>query len=348
MDNYFPRLKKLFGPVTFFLTVACLVYPGESARANGSVPNPYVVAQTGASPSVTVENLSGFQGIITALNVTPDGEYLAVATADNQITLINLANQEVVYSQRSPVNNFADLAVSADGQWLAIAADNNVDIRRVRDGMRVKSLAGHTEKVSGVAFSPDGETVVSVSGGDRTIRIWERESGNLVQTLADNLGPTTSVVFTPDGGQFITGAIGQDRTIKFWDANTFQLLGTSPKQPGFINGLAVTPDGRKLVGAVRNFVKAWNLADAKELFTVKGPSLEINTIAVSPNNRWVATANKEGTIMIFDLVNGKQVTTLRGHQGWVLSLAFSPDGNTLYSGAEDKTVKIWDLSTLAR
>lgn len=99
---------------------------------------------------------------------------------------------------------------------------------------------------------------------------------------------------------------------------------------------------------MRNFVKAWNLADAKELFSVRGPSLEINTIAVSPNNRWVATANKEGTIMIFDLANGKQVTTLRGHQGWVLSLAFSPDGNTLYSGAEDKTVKIWDLSALAR
>ncbi|AGF53256.1 beta transducin-like protein [Synechocystis sp. PCC 6803] len=348
MNNYFPRLKQFSAPATFFLTVACLVYPGENAHANASTPNPYTVAQTTASPSVAVENLSGFQGIITALNITPDGKYLAVATADNQITLIDLANQEVVYSQRSPVNNFADLAISADGQWLAIAADNNVDVRRVRDGMRVETLVGHTDKVSGVAFSPDGETIVSVSGGDRTIRIWERASGNLIQTLADNLGPTTSVVFTPDGSQFITGAIGQDRTIKFWDANTFELLGTSPQQPGFINGLAVTPDGRKLVGAVRNFVKAWNLADAKELFSVRGPSLEINTIAVSPNNRWVATANKEGTIMIFDLANGKQVTTLRGHQGWVLSLAFSPDGNTLYSGAEDKTVKIWDLSALAR
>ena len=348
MANSFFPFKRLFAPFLLFSTIACSVYPLQNASAEQIIPRPYSLAQNSAKPSVTVENLSGFQGIITALNITPDGKYLAVATADNQITLIDLADQEVVYGQRSPVNNFADLAISADGQWLAIAADNNVDVRRVRDGMRVETLAGHTDKVSGVAFSPDGETVVSVSGGDRTIRIWERASGNLIQTLADNIGPTTSVVFTPDGSQFITGAIGQDRTIKFWDASTFELLGTSPQQPGFINGLAVTPDGRKLVGAVRNFVKAWNLADAKELFSVRGPSLEINTIAVSPNNRWVATANKEGTIMIFDLANGKQVTTLRGHQGWVLSLAFSPDGNTLYSGAEDKTVKIWDLSAIAR
>ncbi|AIE76026.1 MULTISPECIES: WD40 repeat domain-containing protein [unclassified Synechocystis] len=348
MANSFSPFKIPFAPFLLFSAIACSVYPLQNVGAEQIIPHPYSVAQNSSKPSVTVENLSGFQGIITALNVTPDGKYLAVATADEQITLINLANQEVVYAQRSPVNNFADLAISADGQWLAIAAGNNIDLRRVRDGMRVKTLSGHSDKVSGVAFSPDGERVVSVSGGDRTIRIWERQSGNLLQTLADNIGPTTSVVFTPDGSQFITGAIGDDRTIKFWDANDFQLLGTSPKQPGFINGLAVTPDGRKLVGAVRNFVKAWNLADAKELFTVKGPSLEINTVAVSPDSRWVATANKEGNIMIFDLVNGKQVTTLTGHKGWVLSLAFSPEGNILYSGAEDKTVKIWDLSPLTR
>lgn len=64
-------------------------------------------------------------------------------------------------------------------------------------------------------------------------------------------------------------------------------------------------DGRKLVGVVWNFVKVWNLVDVKELFFVRGFSLEINIIVVFFNNCWVVIVNKEGIIMIFDLVNGK-------------------------------------------
>ena len=311
---------------------------------------------------ITVQDLAGFNGIITALNVTPDGKYLIVGTGDNTINLIDIAKQivsytqgsqpndysdtsvqSVIYTQNSQINDFSDIAISQNGQLMAIAAGNNVELRRVADGERIKSLSGHTNKVSSMAFSPDAKILVSVSGGDRTIRIWDVETGKLLKTLADNIGPTTNVVFTPDGSQFITGAIGGDRTIRFWDAQTFKLLKTSEQQPGFINGLAVTPNGVNLVAAVRNFVKIWNLSSGQELHSTKGPSLEINAIAVSPNSKLVATANKEGSIMVFDIVTGKMITTLSGHNGWVLSLAFSPDGKTLYSGAEDKTVKIWQL-----
>jgi WD40 repeat protein len=290
---------------------------------------------------LTVQDLAGFKGIITSLNVTPDGRYLIVGTGNNRINLFNVDQQTLVYSQISEVNDFSHIALSQDGKLMAIAAGKNVDIRRVANGARLKSLRGHTQKVSGMAFSPDGKTLVSVSGGDRTIRVWDVEAGQLLATLAENLGPTTSVVFTPDGRQFITGAIGGDRTLKFWQAKTFELLKTTPQQPGFINGLAVTPNNLNLVAAVRNFIKIWDLTSGQDLHFTKGPSLEINTIAVSPDSQLVATANKEGNIMLFEIATGKLLTTLNGHKGWVLSLAFSPNGDILYSGAEDKTVKIW-------
>jgi WD40 repeat protein len=314
----------------------------KSADVGAKIPE-ITQAQPDNNPQITVQDLEGFDGIITALNVTPDGKYLVVGTGNNQINLLDIAQQTVIYSQVSEVNDFSDIAISQDGQMMAIAAGNNVDLRRVSDGERIRSLGGHTERVSGMAFSPDQKILVSVSGGDRTIRVWDVESGQLLETLADNIGPTTSVAFTPDGRLFITGAIGGDRTIKFWDAQTLELRQTSEQQPGFINGLAVTPNDANLVAAVRNFVKVWDLSNGQELHSTKGPSLEINTIAVSPDSRLVATANKEGNIMLFDIATGQMISTLNGHKGWVLSLAFSPDGKTLYSGAEDKTVKIWQI-----
>ncbi|MGB5772792.1 MAG: WD40 repeat domain-containing protein, partial [Crocosphaera sp.] len=284
-----------------------------------------------------------FNGIIKSLAVSPDGTILLVGTADEKVNAINLEKQEVIYSQMTSVNDYASIAIGSDGKVFAIADQKTVAMFSLSDGRKLRSLRGHTGKISDVAISPDGQTLVSVSGDDRTVRIWDLESGELVKTLAENIGPTTHVAFTPDGKMFITGAIGNDRTFKFWDATNLELLKTSPKQPGFINDLKVSSDGKQLVAAVRNYVKNWDLSTSQEIKSIKGPSLDINTIALSPDNRTVATANKEGTIMLFDLVTGRKLRTLRGHQGWVLSVAFSPDGQYLYSGAEDKIVKVWQL-----
>jgi WD40 repeat protein len=165
----------------------------------------------------------------------------------------------------------------------------------------------------------------------------------MIKELGEDVGPVTTVAFSPDGKFFVTGAIGTDRTVKFWDADNYELLNTSPQQPGFIYSLAFTPDGQKLVGAVRNFVKVWDLSTNQEILSVKGPQLDLNQIAVSPDNSLMATANREGTIMIMDM-RGNKLGTLEGHKGWVQSISFSPDGKTLYSGAEDKMVKVWDVS----
>ncbi len=207
-------------------------------------------------------------------------------------------------------------------------------------------MRGHAGRISALAISPDSKTLVSTSGEDRTIRVWNLETGQLMQTIGENIGPVTEITFSPDGKYFVTGSIGDDRYIRFWDTATLKLLKTYSQQ-AYIYGLGITPDGKQLVVAVKNYVKVWDIATGKELWYKKGPSLDINAIAISPNGRLVATANKEGTIMLFDISSGQLLRTLKAQNGWVLSVAFSPDSRYLYSGGEDKTVKIWDLSPLS-
>ena len=296
-----------------------------------------------AQANITVADLQGFNGVVKSLAVTPDSKLLLVATGDGLLSAIDLETKETLYSKAVLVNSYSSIAFNLEKDVLVVGDDQTVMILSLSNGRKLSFLRKHTGKVSDVAISPEGKNIVSVSGDDRTIRIWDLESGELLETIAANIGPTTSVQYTPDGTMFISGAIGDDRTLKFWDAKTFELLNTSPQQPGFINDLKISNDGTTLVAAVRNFVKSWDLTTLQPVWSMKGPKLEINTIAVSPDNRTVATANKEGTIMLFDLATGRKITTLEGHRGWVLSLAFSPDGKYLYSGAEDKMVKVWQL-----
>ncbi len=291
---------------------------------------------------ITVRDIKGFQGVIQTIAVSPDGKNLFVGTGGNTLNRVDLTKEEIIYSELVVLKGNSRIAVSPDGKTLALTENIRIGIFDTKTGKRLKTLQGHPQQISDIALSSDGEQLVSVSGATKDIRIWDFNQGRLLETLTEDVGTIRCVDFTSDGKLFITGSIGNERILQFWDANSLELIQTSPPQPGYINDLAVSADG-KLVAAVRNYIKVWDLNDGLELHNLKGPNLEINALAISPDGSYVATANKEGTIMILDIITGQKVATLEGHRGWVRAVAFSPDGKYLFSGAEDKLVKVWQL-----
>jgi WD40 repeat protein len=305
-----------------------------------------------SSGEITVRDLQGFNGVTNALAVSSDGTTLFVAAGDGTITAIDTISLEQKYVIPFNINPYSNIAVSPNGEFFAAGGqrNNEIVIFNANNGGPAKTLQGSQGKLSAIAFSPDSRILVTTSADERTIRLWDVEGGNLIQTIGQDAGPEMTVAFSPNGEYFVTGSILNYRYIKFWETKSGNLLLSTPQQPGFVNKVAISPDGKTLVAAVRNFVKVWSLIDnggqfnPRELFTIKGPPQDINTIAFSPDGRLVASANKEGTVMLFDVVQGRVLTSLVGHRGWVLSVAFGPNGQYLYSAGEDKMVKIWDLS----
>jgi serine/threonine protein kinase len=79
--------------------------------------------------------------------------------------------------------------------------------------------------------------------------------------------------------------------------------------------------------------------------TLKGHSSDVNSVAFSPDSKFLATGSDDDTIKLWNLANQQEIRTLNGHSGWVWTVAFSPDGKTLASGGADKTIKLWNLET---
>lgn len=77
----------------------------------------------------------------------------------------------------------------------------------------------------------------------------------------------------------------------------------------------------------------------------------VTTVAISPDNRFVAAGSLDKSVRIWDTTTGLLVERTEGEQGHkdsVYSVAFSPNGNSLVSGSLDKTIRMWELNNAYR
>ncbi|NMF58213.1 hypothetical protein HC246_09310 [Pseudanabaena yagii GIHE-NHR1] len=204
-------------------------------------------------------------------------------------------------------------------------------------------LEGHDDYVLSVSFNPNGKTLVSGSG-DKTIKLWNLETGTEILTLKGHDNPIVSVSFSPDGKTLASGST--DKTIKLWNLETGREIRTLKGHESFVYSVSFSPDGKTLAsGSDDKTIKLWNLETGREIRTLKGHESFVYSVSFSSNGKTLASGSDDKTIKLWNLETGREIRTLKGHEGFVYSVSFSSNGKTLASGSGDKTIKLWNLET---
>ncbi|HWO20792.1 MAG TPA: AAA family ATPase [Kofleriaceae bacterium] len=206
-----------------------------------------------------------------------------------------------------------------------------------------RSADGHTDAVRACAVTPDGRRVLSASV-DRTLKLWDLETGRLAVTLEGHADAVLACAVTPDGRRAISGSV--DRTLKVWDLAAGRAVATLEGHTGWVRACAVTPDGSRAVSASDDrTLEVWDLPAGRRIATLSGHTDWVTACAITPDGRRVISASDDRTLKVWDLETGHVLATLEGHTDWVHACAITPDGRRVLSGSTDRTLKLWDVET---
>ncbi len=296
-----------------------------------------------------------------ALRLAAEANSLFLAHGDNSlIALLSLRSLQIEYSPagdaalvNASVLDYAPRAImgnvgelesakfSPDGKELAAIGGNIALLWDVTSGKLLRTFTGHTDGILQLAFSPDGNELLTGSF-DKTARLWDVASGKLLRTFTDpDIFIVTSATFAPDGRSIATGG----DAVRIWDRAT----GTELRRIAIISGtndIAFSPDSKDvLTGSANTSVELWDVATGQQIRVFSGLTDNVEAVVFSPDGKYVAGGSDDRTIRIWDVASGRVLHTLTGHEYNVVHLAFSPDGRYLLSGSHDYTARLWDVAT---
>jgi WD40 repeat protein len=290
---------------------------------------------------------------IRAVAFSSDGKLLAAAGGQtepaSELRIWNTADGSEKCSLTGHQNSIRAMAFSPRGCLLGTAGyDRTLRIWNTATGVE-EHLCPLTAYPATLVFSNDGK-VVAVSSDDRSIQLFDVETG-AVKIKFDCQHPClTCMAFSPDDTEFATWNLGQ-QAIDIWDAGTGRHR-TEVRRPddqpiaqqGFESWMLVySSKGPILLSAISGSVEVWDAA-AGEVRSFREPDNSLlKALALSANGKLLAVGNSHGMIYMWDVATGKRLPAFRGHEDAVTALAFSPDGRHLASGSREKTVILWDL-----
>lgn len=269
-----------------------------------------------AHPWYCVHHLTGHEGAVTTVAISPSSQVLASGSTDHRIMLWNVQSGTRLHTF---------------------------------DGRSLWSKSGHADRITDLAFTPDGSVLISGSD-DGTIKLWDLSNRTMLSTLSSAEWIISAIALSPDGNLLVSG--GANGAIELWDLERGEFIEQLWRHRDRISSLAISPNGHHLLSSSYDgTICLWDLRTAELLNIFRGHRDRVGAIAVSSDWRVMVSGSWDGELTFWDLDYAEPIHTMLAHQGSIRCLAASPTGSLtgsptgliFASGGDDAQVNLWSV-----
>ena len=272
---------------------------------------------------------------------SPDGAYLLTSHSQDGSARVWDAESGQEVHQMVGLVQARGSDWSPSGDLAAVGCqDGIVRIWEMEAGLEVYKFHGISSGIEVVAFSPDGERILSV-GWENSVRVFD-----LSEALLSISAPIASnVAWSPSGERIANGF--WDPIVNVWDSVSGEEIFTLSGHDAALIYVGWSPSGDRILTASDDTTAIiWDATTGERLLTFTGQEDRIWGAAWSPDGSRIATTDvNNGRVIVWDSTTGEILQTFSGHQDWVNAAAWSPDGTRILSTGYYGEAMIWEAAT---
>uniref|UniRef100_A0A3B3DVN0 PWP2 small subunit processome component n=1 Tax=Oryzias melastigma TaxID=30732 RepID=A0A3B3DVN0_ORYME len=291
-------------------------------------------------------NKEGDFNNLTAAAFHKQTHILVTGFASGVFHLHELPEFNLVHSLISQ-QRIASVAVNASGDWIAFGCSmGQLLVWEWQSESYVFKQQGHFNNMAALAYSPDGQYIVTGGDDGKQVKAWNTSSGLCFVTFTEHTSSVTCVAFTASG--FVIVSASLDGTVRAFDLHRYRNFRTftSPR-PAQFSSLAVDASGELVsAGAQDSFeIFLWSMQTGRLLEQVlgghEGP---VSCLCFSPVQSILASSSWDRTVRLWDMMDSWQVKeTLPLTSD--LAVTYRPDGQELAVATLNGEITFWNPNT---